>query len=106
MQSRHVTGQPRILKNPDPAPTRGKANGRQGLWLRQPRRGNREAEVIREMFHRFALGETMKSIARGLNGRKIPPPVSSWRRFVRSLMLPLPQSARAPRDSPFFCSLS
>src|SRR5437660_975200 len=55
-----------------------------------------EAEIIREMFHRFALGETMKSIARGLNGRKILPPVSFWRRSVRSLMLPLLQSARAP----------
>src|SRR5271169_1511186 len=105
MQSRHVTGQPRMLKNPDPAPTSGRPTG--GKVYGFDSRGEvieAEAEIIREMFHRFALGETMKSIARGLNGRKIPPPVSSWRRSVRSLMLPLPQSARAPWDSPFFCS--
>jgi len=42
-----------------------------------------EAAVVREIFARFAGGDTMKSIARDLNVRKVPSPGSDWQRSVR-----------------------
>ncbi len=42
-----------------------------------------EAAIVREIFQRFARGESMKSIARDLNVRKVPSPGSSWHRSVR-----------------------
>jgi site-specific DNA recombinase len=42
-----------------------------------------EAVVVREIFGRFAQGESMKSIVRDLNVRKVPSPGASWQRSSR-----------------------
>ena len=42
-----------------------------------------EAVIVREIFRRFANGESMKSIARDLNARGVPSPGSTWHRSVR-----------------------
>jgi site-specific DNA recombinase len=42
-----------------------------------------EAAVVREVFERFANGESMKSIVRDLNVRKVPSPGSTWQRSSR-----------------------
>jgi site-specific DNA recombinase len=42
-----------------------------------------QAEIVLEMFERYANGEPPRSIAADLNARGIPSPGSSWRRRVR-----------------------
>ena len=42
-----------------------------------------QAEVVREIFQRYAAGEGMKSIAEGLNARGTASPGSTWRRKQR-----------------------
>jgi site-specific DNA recombinase len=42
-----------------------------------------EAAVVREVFERFAIGESMKSIVRDLNVRRVPSPGSTWQRSSR-----------------------
>lgn len=42
-----------------------------------------QAEVVREIFERYAAGEGAKRIARDLNERGIPSPGSYWKRRVR-----------------------
>jgi site-specific DNA recombinase len=42
-----------------------------------------EAVVVREIFARFADGESMKAIARDLNVRRVPSPGFAWQRSVR-----------------------
>lgn len=40
-------------------------------------------EIIREVFSRFADGESLKAIASDLNARRIPSPGATWKRRVR-----------------------
>lgn len=42
-----------------------------------------QASIARELFVRFAAGETMKAIASDLNARDIPSPGSDWKRETR-----------------------
>ncbi len=42
-----------------------------------------EADIVREIFGRFAGGESMKCIVRDLNARRIPSPGANWKRSVR-----------------------
>jgi Recombinase len=42
-----------------------------------------QAEIVLEMFERYADGEPPRGIAADLNARGIPSPGSSWRRRVR-----------------------
>jgi site-specific DNA recombinase len=42
-----------------------------------------QAEIVLEMFERYANGEPARAIAADLNDRRIPSPGSSWRRRVR-----------------------
>jgi site-specific DNA recombinase len=42
-----------------------------------------EATIVREIFARYAKGETMKAIASDLNARGIPSPGASWDRKIR-----------------------
>jgi site-specific DNA recombinase len=42
-----------------------------------------EAMIVREIFERFARGESMKSIVRDLNVRKVPSRGSAWKRSLR-----------------------
>ena len=60
-------------------PTGGKVYGFSGD------RGVRaeEATTVREIFSRFAAGETMKSIVRDLNLRRVPSPGAAWNRTKR-----------------------
>src|SRR5690606_22517747 len=39
-----------------------------------------QAEIVREIFERYANGESAKSIARNLNERRVPSPGSYWER--------------------------
>lgn len=60
-------------------PTGGKLYG----FDSQGREIPEEGVIVREIFARFASGESMKAIARDLNVRKIPSPGSSWQRSER-----------------------
>jgi len=42
-----------------------------------------EAEIVREIFRRFAAGETLRTIAADLNARRVPSPGATWKRTVR-----------------------
>lgn len=53
------------MRAKDGRPTGGKAYG--------------DPAVVREIFERFAAGETMRAIASDLNGRGVPSPGSSWK---------------------------
>lgn len=44
---------------------------------------DREAEIVREIFQRFAEGETCFAIAKSLNARGVPSPGSTWNRTQR-----------------------
>lgn len=43
-----------------------------------------ETEIVREVFARFANGQTMKEIVSDLNRRGVPSPGSSWKRTTRA----------------------
>lgn len=43
-----------------------------------------ETEIVREVFSRFADGETMKAIVSDLNRRGVPSPGSNWKRTTRA----------------------
>lgn len=43
-----------------------------------------QADVVRELFARFAAGETLRAIASSLNARAIPSPGADWRRTRES----------------------
>lgn len=42
-----------------------------------------EAAIVREVFTRYAAGDTQKSIASDLNARSVPSPGASWKRKTR-----------------------
>ena len=60
-------------------PTGGKVYGFDAAGEVMPR----QAAVVLEIFTRFSLGETMKSIVRDLNLRRIPSPGATWKRIGR-----------------------
>lgn len=43
-----------------------------------------EAEIVREVFQRYAGGESLKSIASDLNRRNVPSPGANWKRASRA----------------------
>jgi DNA invertase Pin-like site-specific DNA recombinase len=60
-------------------PTGGKVFGFDAAGEVMPQ----QAAVVLEIFTRFSLGETMKSIVRDLNFRRIPSPGATWKRTDR-----------------------
>lgn len=43
----------------------------------------RQLPIVREIFDRFIAGESCKTIAKGLNARRVPSPGSTWNRVTR-----------------------
>lgn len=60
-------------------PTGGRAYGFDASGAVRPD----EAEVVREIFHRYASGETLKGIVSDLNRRNVPAPGATWARETR-----------------------
>jgi site-specific DNA recombinase len=64
------------------------AGGRAYGYRSQAEAGERQvdpdrAPIVREIFERFAAGETLRAIASDLNGRRVPSPGAAWRRSSR-----------------------
>lgn len=59
-------------------PTGGRAYGYEGNAIKED-----EAVIVREIFGRYATGESCRSLAADLNKRGVPSPGSSWSRTIR-----------------------
>lgn len=62
----------------------------------------REAEVVRDIFARYAEGASCLTIARELNSRKVPSPGSSWKREERRASEWMNSAIRAMLQNPLY----